>query len=110
MAKQLYQIRYNTVDANIAKEDGYLLTRDDTFAPYTAHGGIEQLGIQAPPGTKFYINSSPDPVMVGGTGIYELNLANQIAITTFRFDQESIENIKKTSNLSLLIDMIYREG
>lgn len=74
-------------------------------------GGIEHLGIQAMPGTKFYINSSPDPVIVGATGIYEINLSNQAVITALRFDAESIQTINSSNgSLPLLVDIIYREG
>ena len=50
------------------------------------YGGAKQfnkLGIQAPPGTKAVINGKE--IMVGRTGIYELD--EDIAITTLRFER-----------------------
>jgi hypothetical protein len=35
---------------------------------------IVQLGIQSVPGTKFYLNGSNNPIIIGNTGIYELDL------------------------------------
>ena len=52
----------------------------------TFYGGAKQLnklGIQAPPGTKAVINSKE--VMVGRTGIYELD--EDIAITSLKFER-----------------------
>jgi hypothetical protein len=31
---------------------------------------FSQLGIQAPPGTKFYINNGTNPVIIGYTGLF----------------------------------------
>ena len=38
---------------------------------------ILQLGIQTMPGTKFYVNAGDDPIIIGSTGIYELDLQNK---------------------------------
>lgn len=100
MAKKLQQIRFSS-------GDGIGLISGSAFAQYVA-SGIEQLGIQAIPGTKFYLNNSPDPIIIGTTGIYELDLTNESSITDLRFHADSINNIKNNQSLSLLVDIIYR--
>ena len=35
---------------------------------------VLQLGVQAIPGTRFYLNESIEPIIIGSTGIYELEL------------------------------------
>ena len=75
------------------------------FAP------IQQLGIQTLPGTKFYLNQSIDPIIIGGTGIFELDLRNTTAIlSSLRFDKNSMINIAKNPNGFLIIDMVYSGG
>ena len=71
---------------------------------------ILQLGIQALPGTKFYLNSSVDPVVVGFTGIYELDLENQAEIVKLTFNEKSLDAIDVNANGYLIIDVLYEDG
>lgn len=72
---------------------------------------IYQLGIQALPGTKFYLNGGIDPIVVGATGIYELDLQEKAIISALRFDAESMLTIKEmaenTGNGFLIVDIVY---
>ena len=67
------------------------------------------IGIQALPGTKFYLNGSYLPIVIGYTGIYELELDNTSQITSIRFDDESINRIAKNDETFLIVDLIYEE-
>ena len=67
------------------------------------------IGIQALPGTKFYLNGSYLPTVIGYTGIYELELDNTSQITSIRFDDESIDRIAKNGETFLIVDLIYEE-
>lgn len=110
MARKNYQIRFNTPGGNSQGVTAVSLINGDAFTPYISKGSIEQLGIQAIPGTKFYLNNSPDPIMIGSTGIYELDVTNRASINAIRFDKKSISIISDSNGiLSLLIDIIYRE-
>ena len=81
------------------------LSSGDAFVDYTP---IIQLGIQALPGTKFNLNASLDPVIVGVTGIYELDLTNSSAVlTSLTFEKESLEQIDKNPDGYLIVDIIY---
>ena len=71
---------------------------------------IIQLGIQGLPGTKFYINESIGPVILGYTGIYELDVDGISTITSLKFDKKSIETINNNPNAHLIIDFIYESG
>ena len=54
---------------------------------------ITQLGIQALPGTVFYLNDDTirsNPIIIGYTGIYELNLEGIAEINTLCFDEKSL--------------------
>lgn len=106
MAKKTYQILFPRADSVSAEEliSGHAF--DGKFP-------IEKLGIQAIPGTKFYLNSSRKPVIIGSTGIYELDLPSKVSIDALRFDKNSVDIIKNGSEeagLGLLIDMVYTEG
>ena len=74
------------------------------------HFPVTQLGIQALPGTKFYLNEAVDPVIIGATGIYELDLTNGIQISKISFAHDSMENIKNNDNAFLIVDIIYDDG
>jgi predicted nucleic acid-binding Zn-ribbon protein len=54
---------------------------------------MKQIGIQTMPGVKFYLNNSIEPIIVGSTGIYELNVENLTEITALSFDTTSINMI-----------------
>lgn len=70
-----------------------------------------QIGIQALPGTKFYLNNSRNlnnGIIIGSTGIYELNTENiNINITNLQFDGNSIQRINDNENACLIVDIIY---
>jgi len=42
------------------------------------------------PGTKFYVNNHTTPVVVGATGIYELDVDGLSNITDIQFDDKSL--------------------
>ena len=69
-------------------------------------GIVTHLGIQAIPGTVFYLNNSQHPILVGSTGIYELNLEGLGQIFAIKFAQETLEHIEQGTN-GLLIDVVY---
>lgn len=76
------QIYYNVVDNN---SGGYIKSGENIFADIVNQIGASQfnkVGVQAPPGTKIVMNSSKT-IMVGRTGIYELD--DDIAITNMYF-------------------------
>lgn len=111
MAKRVQQYRfYNDGDttrnqpANISFQN---LTSGSIFSKTLP---ILQLGIQALPGTKFYLNNSSDPVIIGSTGIYELDLEGKTEITALSFNNYSVESIRKNINAYLIVDVIYDDG
>ncbi len=71
---------------------------------------IYKLGIQGMPGTKFYLNNSSDPIVIGITGIYELDTKGQTRITAINFSPDSIQNIMDSSFGGLIIDIMYDPG
>ena len=71
---------------------------------------ILQLGIQTMPGTKFYLNGNIDPVIVGHTGIYELDMENEIEIVRLTFNKKSMDLIDANENSYLIIDILYDDG
>lgn len=63
------------------------------------------------PGVKFYLNGSIEPVIVGSTGIYELNVENLANITSLSFDYTSLSMIENSETAYLIIDLLYeKEG
>lgn len=112
MAKYINQVRYYG-DGN-AKNSASNVTLTTLQSGSTFHNTlpIVQLGIQTLPGMKVYINNHTNPVIVGQTGIYELNVDGISYITDLRFDGSTLSVINKNQNNAyLIIDYLYeREG
>ena len=108
MAKKAYQIRF-CADPDRAESNNVTVEELVSGTVFDDKLPIEQLGIQALPGTKFYLNGSKDPIMIGATGIYELDLTNRSAISKLRFNATSVENVVN-SETPLLVDIVYTEG
>ena len=109
MAKQIYQYRYypkldtrnQPTDLNETN-----LVNGTIFADNMP---ITQLGIQTLPGVQFYLNGSTNPITIGTTGIYELDMSTEAIITSLRFDYESIQLIKGSQTAYLIIDIVWGE-
>ena len=80
------------------------LTLDNIFKGY---GTITQMGIQAPRGTVMYLNNETTyPIVIGETGIYEIDLQNYGQIYSIRFTSESLDDYDLGKD-RLLVDIIY---
>lgn len=107
MKKIIKQFRYYGDDGsgNEPKElNRDSLVRGSAFSKYTP---IVHLGIQTAPGVKFYLNKSTESTMVGKSGLFELDLEEQVQITALSFDHDSIKKIAKDSSNYLIVDIIY---
>lgn len=71
---------------------------------------IYQLGIQALPGTRFYINDAEYPIIVGTTGLFEIDLSSGMQINQLYFDETSLELISDNPSAVLIIDTIEEGG
>lgn len=111
MAKQVQQIRYygaKEIEKNYPSGISYkTLVSGSAFNKYVP---AIQLGIQALPGTKFYLNNAVNPIIIGYTGIYELDLNGLSEITSISFDGKSLDAISNNSNAYLIVDLIYEDG
>lgn len=107
LAKQVKQFRFYGEDnvKNSSKDMTVLnLTQNNIFSSYPE---ISQLGIQSLPGTEFYLNESTYPIVIGNTGIYELDVAGITDITNIKFEPKSITAIQNSPTAYLIIDVIY---
>ena len=110
--KYLKQFRYygensilNSPSNNISKKN---LVSGSIFFSTSNLISIASIGIQTLPGVKFYLNDSVDSIIIGSTGIYELNISDNYEVTALRFDSDSIELLSDVSNNAyLIIDIIY---
>lgn len=108
MAKHIMQFRYygenhsNNQPENVTFDE---LNKGTVFAKYLP---FTQLGIQSLPGTRFYLNDNIEgPVILGSTGIYELELEGISKISSLKFDSKSLKLIADNPNAFLIIDVIY---
>lgn len=82
------------------------LASGEVFTDYTP---IIQLGIQSQPGLKFNLNTNLDPIVVGASGMYELDLTDSSAVlTSLTFEIESLNLINENPDGYLIIDIVYQ--
>ena len=76
---------------------------------FSGYGSITQMGIQARPGTVMYLNNEQrHPIVIGETGIYEIDLQDFGQIYAIRFEAASLEKYgAQGASDRLLIDIIY---
>lgn len=120
MANKIRQYRFynnkNGANKNYPSSITINKTTTDVTYDYYTNGTIFennfpilQLGIQAPPGTRFKINEGDD-IIIGTTGIFELDLEGKTEITSLMFNEVSMAFINANDNLSLIVDTIYDDG
>lgn len=68
---------------------------------------IVQLGIQTLPGTEVYINECDFPMIIGSTGILDLELDTTVQITGLAFSEQTLDRIASTAGGYILIDILY---
>lgn len=108
--KKVYQYRYYGEDTNknypgdLSREQ---LISGDIFNE-TGKSSITHLGIQASPGTTFFLNNSYNPIQVGKTGIYEINLEGYGFITSIIFSYDTLDVVNEDNGI--IIDIIYEGG
>lgn len=110
MAKEIMQIRYYTEGDGRNQPINNTVKKLASGELFLEYGNIIQLGIQTLPGTKFYLNDGVNPIIVGSTGIYELNLEGISPITKLAFDQGSLALIQSSPNAYLIVDIIYESN
>lgn len=106
MAKQIKQFRfYNSGESNLNQPKNLskkkLSRGGDAFKDISS---ITQLGIQTLPGVRVYING--EGIIVGPTGIFELDIDGISEISEIYFDGTSLEMIEDSPTAYLIIDMI----
>lgn len=114
MAKKVKQFRYYNDGNEKNYPQGLAMRHLISGSAFTSVATncipIIQLGIQSIPGTKFYLNNSYNPVIIGNTGIYELDLNGLAEVTALQFDQKTLQAIHSNNNAYLIIDIIYEDG
>lgn len=98
MAKQLYQFYYSKDGRNKNEwSNGNAFKKNN--AP------IVKLTIIAPPTVQFYVNNLENPIMIGATNEFEIDLKNQTQIFSLRFDEDDLE--KLTLEQDIIVNAIY---
>lgn len=115
MAKAVHQFRFYKDSANEERNE-------PSADEFTAVGGASgfangdvfkdyypfyQLGIQTIPGTAIYLNGSEDPVIIGSTGIYELDMADGVEVFTLQINSASLAQIGSSADGYIIIDVLY---
>ncbi len=111
MARQIAQYRYYNASDTVRNQPVNIAYNNlISGSIFSKTLPIIQLGIQALPGTKFYLNNGVDPIIIGSTGIYELDLDGKSEITALSFASSSIKDIMNNVNGYLIVDCIYEDG
>ena len=110
MTQQFKQIIYCNDSSSLNNPSSLRAIDLVNGSAFTGITPLCQLGIQAPPGTKFFINGSTNPAIVGFTGLFEIDLTDGGDISSITFDTESISYIESNDSAILIIDMAYWTG
>lgn len=112
MAKTVGQIRFYGDDDKRNFPAGLNISQLYSGSFLKDHYPITQLGVQTVPGAKIYLNKDKDPIIVGVTGIYELNIDGLAQITDLAIAKDTLNLIRdKSNNQYLIIDFISdKEG
>lgn len=109
MAKKIKQFRYYADSSQNNYPTTLKFRQLISGSIFSSCMPIIQLGIQSVPGTKFYLNGSTNPIIIGNTGIYELDLQGLSQINSLQFDANSVTLINNNQSAYLIIDIIYEE-
>lgn len=113
MGKTLKQFRfYGSTDSRKTLNSPTSITRNNLKTGSIFFNSAElismaSIGIQTIPGMKFRLNDSEDYIIVGSTGIYELDLSDNYEITSLKFLDESLDLIDYNESAYLIIDVVY---
>lgn len=81
------------------------LTSGNIFQDY---GSISKMGIQCRPNTRFRLNDSSYEIVVGETGIYEIDLEGYGTIFKIQFNADDLRIYDQAGVTDrLLIDIVY---
>ncbi len=105
--KRIRQFRYS--GDNSTENSSSSITKDALVFGniFQSYNTISQMGIQGRPGTSFYLNNSEFPIVLGETGIYEIDLQDRGTIHSIGFVDNSAFKYYTTFGDRLLIDIVY---
>ena len=109
MAKKIYQVRYYGQNDARNQPQGLRMNSLVNGSVFSGMYPIVQLGIQSLPGIKFSLNHSDSPIILGYTGIYDLELGELTQITHLSFDAQSMNLINASPESFLIVYFIYEE-
>lgn len=110
MARKVGQVRFFANGSSQNYPSGLTSTQMRHGTAFSKYYPLVRLGVQALPGTKFYINGYTTPVVVGSTGIYELDIEGLSTISDLQFDATSLETIARNDAAYIYVDFIYEQG
>lgn len=102
MAKTIKQYVYN----NNSQEVEELLSGEDSVIRLLENKRILQIGIQALPGAKFYLNNTEYAIIVGHNGYFEINISSGIIISNVYIARSSLSLLQNNESAYILIDTI----
>lgn len=113
MARKVAQVRYYK-DGDTKNQpsgtSGVTAAKLRSGSVFSEYMPAKQIGIQTVPGVKFYLNGATDPIIIGNTGIYELNVENLAEITSLNFDYTSLKMLNDSpSTTYIIVDILYEK-
>lgn len=110
MVQQFKQIIYCNDNSAYNQPAGLRAIDLINGAAFSKYTPLSQLGVQAPPGTAFYVNGGDIPAIVGFTGLFDIDLTAGGEINSLKFNSKSLEYIRSNDSAMLIVDMAYWTG
>lgn len=105
--KKMYQYRYyGDSEKNYPSDLNSIMMASGEI--FRNKGIITHLGLQASPETTFFLNRSDNPIQVGKTGIFELDVDGYGLISSIAFSTDTLEHVHEGDGI--VIDIIYEGG
>ena len=109
--KQIKQFVYYGLNDTRNTPQGSEFDNPWIYNLFSQYRQISHLGIQGEPGVSFCINGSEDKdaIMIGNTGIYEIDLDGVGYISSLRFLEQDLDEFYSEASESkrLIVDFIY---
>lgn len=105
--KKMYQFRYyGSSSKNYPLDLNQNMMSNHTL--FRGKSSITHLGIQAAPGTTFFLNKEINPIQIGKTGIFELDVSGYGYITHIAFAESTLDLVNEDNGI--IIDILYEGG
>lgn len=107
MSKRIKQFRFNGTNPNLNAPETITADSLITGTIFEGYAPFTQLSIEALPGTKFYLNNSTQPIIIGNNGIFEIGPLNELEISSLSFAAQTVYAAQENGLAQIIVNILY---